>query len=135
MKEFKSKEDSWIVGITYLASVISLYSVFHVLNESISTESLFIAIFLFLVGCVFPIWLVVSLRYKVSQDLLKITCGPFRWNIPLEEIKSVKPSGLIASAPALSLDRLLIIYGKGQVVLVSPADKSGFISAIGKSEI
>ena len=135
MKEFKSKKDSWIVGITYFASIICLYGVFHVLSESTSTESLFIAIFLLLVGFIFPIWLLVSLRYKVDQKSLKVTCGPFRWNIPLDEIKSVKPSRLTASAPALSLDRLLITYGNGNVILVSPTDKSGFISAIGKSEI
>ena len=135
MKEFKSKKDSWIVGITYFASIICLYGVFHVLSESTSTESLFIAIFLLLVGFIFPIWLLASLRYKVDQKSLKVTCGPFRWNIPLAEIKSVKPSRLTASAPALSLDRLLITYGNGNVILVSPTDKSGFISAIGKSEI
>ncbi|OJF70333.1 hypothetical protein BK026_16980 [Alteromonas sp. V450] len=135
MKEFKSKRGNWIVGITYFASVICLYGVFRILSESTSTESLFLAILLLLIGFFFPIWLLVSLRFKVNQESLKITCGPFRWSIPLDEIKSVKPSRLLASAAALSLDRLLITYGNGNVVLVSPTDKRGFIYALGKSEI
>ena len=41
----------------------------------------------------------------------------------------------MASSPALSLDRLLIVYGVGKVVLVSPKDKEGFVSALGINEI
>jgi hypothetical protein len=34
------------------------------------------------------------------------------------------------SSPALSLDRLQIDYGAGKSILISPADKEGFIEAI-----
>ena len=34
---------------------------------------------------------------------------------------------------ALSLDRIAIRYGNGKKLLVSPADKKGFLEAIGQS--
>jgi len=34
---------------------------------------------------------------------------------------------------ALSLDRLKVFYGKKKFVLISPADKAGFLSAVERS--
>jgi hypothetical protein len=36
------------------------------------------------------------------------------------------------SSPALSLDRLKITYGNGKRIMISPADKIGFLKAIGQ---
>jgi hypothetical protein len=53
--------------------------------------------------------------------------------ILLEEIYTVVESTRNpASSPALSLDRLLIRYGGGSEIMVSPADKAGFMAAIKK---
>lgn len=131
MKIFKSKQDAWLIAVLYLSSFICFFASTYVLAEGFSTTNIIIATFTSLVGGIFPIWLIVSLRYLIDEKMLKIICGPFRWSIELSSIKSVEPSSDMASGPALSLDRLLIVYGAGKVVLVSPLDKEGFISALG----
>ena len=135
MMSFKSKQDLWLVAILYLSSAICFFSSVYLLTEDVSVANVFIAAFTFLVGCIFPIWLIVSLTYLIDEKMLNIRCGPFRWKIELSSIRSVQPSSDLASGPALSLDRLLIVYGNGRAVLVSPEDKQGFISALGINEI
>jgi len=51
----------------------------------------------------------------------------------LTEIHSVESSKSVLSSPALSSDRLEIFYGKGKRILISPADREGFIAAINQS--
>ena len=135
MKIFKSKQDTWLIAVLYLSSLICFFASAYVLFEGVSVTNIIIAIFTSLIGGIFPIWLIVSLRYTIDDKMLNITCGPFKWRIELSSIKSVEPSSDMVSSPALSLDRLLIVYGVGKVVLVSPNDKEGFISALGINEI
>jgi hypothetical protein len=50
--------------------------------------------------------------------------------IRLDEIESIVPTHDPRSSPALSLDRLRINYrrrGKLRAILISPADKEGFL--------
>jgi hypothetical protein len=77
-------------------------------------------------------WLLFSTFYEVEGEVLLIRCGPFRWRIPIAEIRSVRDSQSVASSPALSLTRLQIDYGFGQTILVSPDDRAGFLKAIGR---
>ena len=135
MRVFKSKQDTWLIAVLYLSRLICFFASAYVLAEGVSATNIIIATLTSLIGGIFPIWLIVSLRYKIDEKMLNITCGPFSWKIELSSIKSVEPSTDMASSPALSLDRLLIVYGVGEVVLVSPNDKEGFISALGINEI
>ena len=135
MKVFKSKQDTWLVAILYVSSLICFLASVYVLAEDFSAVNVIVAVFTSVIGGVFPIWLIMSLQYQVDEKKLNITCGPFRWEIELSTIKSVEPSTDMISSPALSLDRLLIVHGNGKVVLVSPKDKEGFISALGINEI
>ena len=75
-------------------------------------------------------WLLRSTYYEIDGDDLRVVCGPFRKRIPVGDIASVEPSRSVWSSPALSLDRLRIRYGD-KSILVSPADKRGFIDALG----
>ncbi len=70
--------------------------------------------------------------YTVDRGVLKARSGPLCWKVPLDQIQSVEMTRSALSSPALSLDRLRIRYGKGRFILVSPADKSGFLRAIGQ---
>ena len=135
MKVFKSKQDTWLITILYLSSLICLLASVYVLTVDFSTVNIIVAVFTSVIGGIFPIWLIMSLQYQVDEKTLNITCGPFRWIIELSTIKSVEPSTDMISSPALSLDRLLIMHGNGKVVLVSPKDKAGFLSALGINEI
>ncbi|WP_236631845.1 PH domain-containing protein [Anoxybacillus sp. UARK-01] len=70
--------------------------------------------------------------YIVTDKALKIRGGLFSWTIPLEEIEAITESKNPLSAPALSLDRLQITYGKSKFILISPKDKSLFLKQIKK---
>jgi hypothetical protein len=77
------------------------------------------------------LWMLFGTVYVVADGVLTIRCGPFVWRIPLAAIRRVQASRSVASSPALSLKRLQIDYGTGESILVSPADRDGFLSAIG----
>ena len=76
--------------------------------------------------------ILVGTHYTVDQTTLKIVSGPIRLRVDLGDINSVKATRNPLSSPALSLDRLMINYGKNRKVMVSPADKRGFLKAIGQ---
>jgi hypothetical protein len=75
-------------------------------------------------------WIWFGTGYEISDDELKIRCGPFRQRIPLQEIKEIKRTRSPLSAPACSLDRMEIKYGESKRVMISPADKENFIKTI-----
>ncbi|MCU7856703.1 MAG: PH domain-containing protein [Candidatus Thiodiazotropha sp. (ex Lucinoma borealis)] len=87
-----------------------------------------------LLGTGLPIWLFVSTKYIVTEELLRIKSGPFSWSIPLSSISSVSETRNPLSSPALSLDRLELKYRDGKTILISPANKAKFRAAIGHPE-
>lgn len=76
------------------------------------------------------VWTVLSTYYEITHDLLVAHSGPFSWRIPLKGISSVHDSHSTRSGPALSMDRLEIVWGKGRALLISPEDKPGFLAAL-----
>ncbi len=76
--------------------------------------------------------ILIATYYVVDKEVLRIVSGPFRIRVKLDEIDSVKATRNPLSSPALSLDRLMIRYGNKRRVMVSPADRNGFLRAIGK---
>ena len=119
---FPSKRDWWlgllIWGLTLLAAIPVL------LKPGKGQLIIMIAVILF-IG-----WIWFGTGYEISDDELKIRCGPFRQRIPLQEIKEIKITRNPLSSPALSLDRMEIKYGKSKRVMISPADKEGFIKML-----
>jgi len=76
------------------------------------------------------VWMVLSTYYEITRDLLVAHSGPFSWRIPLEEISSVRDSHSVRSGPALSMDRLEVIWRGRRTLLISPADKQAFLAAL-----
>ncbi len=129
-KRFPSKIDRWILVVLLLALLVQAVAFGAVIFEGASTGGLLViaASTLLLFGLIGS-----TLRftyYEVQRDTLKVVCGPFRWRVPIADIESVEPTRNPLSSPALSLDRLKIRYGKRKVIMVSPADKKGFLKAI-----
>lgn len=77
-------------------------------------------------------WLLRYTYYEVQPgaQTLRIVSGPLVWRVPVQAITSVLPSASPFSSPALSLDRLRIRYGKHDSILISPADRAGFLAAL-----
>ena len=132
-KRFPSKVDRWIVVVLVAGMILQLAALVSVtLTEKDKLPVVILVVttlfFFLLVGSV-----LVFTYYSVAGDQLKIVCGPFRWRVPIDEIHSVEATRNPLSSPALSLDRLRITYGNDRKIMVSPADKAGFLKAIGQS--
>jgi len=74
------------------------------------------------------VWTLLGTYYVVDAASLVAHSGPFRWTIPLREIRSIRSTRDARSGPALSFDRLRIEFGAGRVLLVSPRDKQAFLA-------
>jgi hypothetical protein len=74
--------------------------------------------------------------YEFGDKLLLVRMGIIKWKIPLEAIEAAQPSRNMASAPALSMDRVLITYQRGErrcVILVSPRDTQRFFEDLAQA--
>lgn len=68
-------------------------------------------------------------RYTIDGDILRIKCGVFIDDrVKIANIKSIKKSRSVLSAPALSTDRIMITVSRRDKILISPRDRAGFIS-------
>jgi hypothetical protein len=130
-KRFPSKIDRWLILVFAAAMISQFVALTAVLMYENDPWAVLIITATTLAAAVFIGSLFRFTYYSVEGRVLKVVCGPFRWRVPLDEITSVEPTRNPLSSPALSLDRLRIEYG-GRTILVSPADKAGFLRAIGQ---
>jgi hypothetical protein len=130
-KRFKSKVDRWLL---YLLIAVMVFEV--IVMSIVATqlpdprESIFLIVAALAIVALLGSMLI-GTHYTVDGKVLRIACGPFRWKVPIDAIDSVEATRNPLSSPALSLDRLDIRYGKRRI-MVSPADKAGFLKAIGQ---
>lgn len=76
------------------------------------------------------IWMWFGTGYTVTENELKVRCGPFRKTIALKEIIKVEKTDSILSSPALSMDRLEVEYGHYNQIIISPINQDAFISLL-----
>jgi hypothetical protein len=126
---FSSKVDLWLLIVLLVAVAICGAILAHNWNELLGRGWLFTALIgiPLAIGVIFPLWIVVSLRYFLSDQALRIRCGPFTWRIALGEITAVSETSNPLSSPALSFDRLRIEYGNGRAVMISPEPREEFL--------
>lgn len=125
---FRSKVDRWLVLVLGAAGILAVVAVGAAFQTGEMPLLAALAILLFAVGL--PTWILATTRYDLSNELLVVRSGPFRWRIPLSEITSVATTRNPLSSPALSLDRLRLEYGKGRALMISPRDKDEFLRAL-----
>jgi purine-cytosine permease-like protein len=132
-RRFKSKIDRWIFVLLVVVIVVQIVAVGSAAlqaGDPLLTTGL---IFLMIAVVGLMVWLLIGTHYTVDRDVIKIVSGPFRWKVPIDQITSVSATRNPLSSPALSLDRICIRYGKWRRIMVSPADRAGFLKAIGRS--
>ncbi len=130
-KKFKSKVDRWILVLILVVIVVQVVAVTAAISEA-GEPGMITSLILTMIGiAALMVWLLLGTHYTVDRGIIRIVSGPFRWKVPVDEITSVRPTRNPLSSPALSLDRLSIRYGKRRRIMISPADKAGFLKAIG----
>lgn len=134
MDIFKSKIDKSIIFCLALSIVACLMGTSVMLKIGGTTNHA-IATTILIFGIGFPLWVTLTTRYVVNHQDLKISSGPFSWTIPIDSIQCIKETQSAITSPALSFDRLEIIYGDDKAILVSPVDKTKFIAKLGSEKL
>ncbi len=130
-RKFRSKVDRWILVLILVVIVVQVVAVTAAIREA-GEPGMITSLILAMIGIVaLMVWLLLGTHYTVDRGTIRIVSGPFRWKVPIDEIISVRATRNPLSSPALSLDRLSIRYGKRKRIMISPADKAGFLKAIG----
>ena len=121
-----------MIGVFVFTALVTLPA----LDRTSTVEVIVIAVSVLPVYVLFP-WILYTTDYTVYADEMVARCGPFKFHVKKDSIHSIKPArepmppAIPRSGPALSMDRLAILYGDGRTLLVSPEDKAGFYRAMG----
>jgi hypothetical protein len=132
MRRFNSKVDRWLLVVMIISLVLDLAAMVVVIVTVPEVIVLTVTVVVLLLAAALIGSILISTYYTVDKTTLKIVSGPLRFRVNLDDINSVRATRNPLSSPALSLDRLMINYGKNRKVMVSPADKRGFLKAIGQ---
>ena len=117
----------FIWGVLLAVLSISYYEVFT--HYSFTNVILILLIFFVIFMLVGIVWF--KTGYKITNEYLIIKIGPIIYlEIKLSSISAISRSNSILAAPANSLKRLSIKYGRNGLVLVSPKDEAGFLNTI-----
>lgn len=124
MKVFKSKVD------VALPVVFMITSIPPIIMGIKNGDWMFFVILFVTFALVF--YLLYDTNYTVNKDILKIHSGFIvNKNILISEIKSIRKTDSILSAPAASLtDRIEISYGNSKSMIISPKEKNEFIDEL-----
>ena len=129
-KVYKSKKDQWLVWITWFSNIVIIISVIYLLIfEGITTYSVVYGIAMILV-VLFLYYLLNQTYYVIKDSEILVRCFFFKWTIRIDTIKKIFETNNMLSSPALSLDRLMIIYGDGKKIMISPENKNEFLNDI-----
>lgn len=122
---FRSKIDVWL-GCAILTGILvsGAITVGLLFQEGVAALAI-----IPLLATGLSVWLLLGTWYGVTETHLIVHCGPFRTAVPISSIRAIRPTRTVFSAPALSLDRLEVTHTGGALV-ISPADKAGFIGAL-----
>lgn len=90
-------------------------------------------IFILLILALFIFHLFRNTNYKITDNQLYIKSGfIYQSKIDINQIKKISHTRSILSAPALSFDRLEILYNKFDSVIISPENKEEFVAELKK---
>jgi membrane protein YdbS with pleckstrin-like domain len=126
---YVSKVDTWLAAVMVVAALAAIAASGLLLVVPVPGAWIVVVTLLALtVGL--PLWIFSTTRYLFEGSALLIRSGPFRWSVPIGEIKAVSATRNPLSSPALSLDRILIEYGQAKSIMVSPQDQQGFLAEL-----
>jgi hypothetical protein len=118
MKIYKSKVDWWLIIL------IGCVFGYPIIDGILTNEYFLSAIFAFVLVLFFL--LSKTIRYRIEGENLMI------WNtkIEIKSIRKIYRTNNPLSSPALSLDRLAIVYNKFDEILISPKERDEFIDEL-----
>lgn len=118
MKIYKSKVDWWLIAVILIAFG------YPIVDGILSKEYVLSAVFIVLLVLFY--FLAKSIQYKIDGENLII----WRTKIPIQSIHKVYRTRMPLSSPALSLDRIGIVYNKYDEIFISPKEREEFIKEL-----
>jgi hypothetical protein len=118
MKIYKSKVDWWLIAVILIAFG------YPIVDGILSKEYILSAVFIVLLVLFY--FLAKSIQYKIDGENLII----WRTKIPIQSIHKVYRTRMPLSSPALSLDRIGIVYNKYDEIFISPKEREEFIKEL-----
>ncbi|MBO1626044.1 PH domain-containing protein [Bacillus arachidis] len=120
---FPSKKDAWIYSI-YLAGVAACFAPFLAGGD-------YFLLFFTIPFAILLIWSWFTTGYTVEDEQIIIRYGLRKKRISIKDIRKISKTKNPLAAPALSFDRLEILYGSQfETELISPRDTQRFIFLI-----
>lgn len=118
MSVYKSKVDWWLILL--IGGILCYPIVDGIMTQEYVLSLVFVGLSL-LVFLMFR-----TVKYKIDGPYLRI----WTTKIDIHSIKKVYRTNNPLSSPALSLDRIAIVYNKYDEILISPKDRSAFIAEL-----
>lgn len=123
---YKSRKDSLIGVVIWGVALFLLYSIYEIgfIEVNILGAAVMTALLVLLVSFWF------RTMYKIEGDILHIYYGPFRFQVMISEITSIRHAKNIFTGPSLSIERIEITYSNYRVIQISPKEKEAFVKAL-----
>lgn len=129
-KTYPSKVDAWFLVV--LAVVVGAMFIGMAISVAQHGWLRFLQGAFVVFGVIgFLVWIVLGTNYTLEGGTLVVRSGPFTWRIQIDQITSIEKASLFVrarSSPALSMDRLVLTYGKNKRLAISPAEKEKFLA-------
>jgi hypothetical protein len=123
MKTYRSK-----IG---LELVIPLAIILGGVGILFAFEKIWIGFWLLMACFAFVAHMFFTTKYGVGNNQLRVKCSFFVDIVnPINTITQIKETRNPISSPAMSLDRLLILYNKHDAVIISPKEKDVFLNQL-----
>lgn len=130
-REFAPKVDNWILAVLVGAAIMSVASA--LVSAGTDTRGAVISLLTIVAAFVLVLALAVPTHYTVGDSDLLIRSGVINRRIPLAAIERVYPTRNPLAAPAWSLDRLGVVYTRGQrrsLALIAPKSRAEFLALL-----
>ena len=123
MSKYKSK-----IGLNLLLPIILIVGS---IGAFMAYEKIWIGLLIILIVSIFIGHIFLSTYYIIENKVLRVKSGfIIDEKINIDTILKIEETNNALSAPANSLDRLLISYNKFNSILVSPKEKNEFITQL-----
>lgn len=123
---FPSKKDLWMSMIIWISITLFFWGLYE--STFVQFNLVQIIIMVLLIYLFGSFWL--NTRYKIEEETLLILFGPFKKSVHIQDIKSIRNTKHLFSAPALSMHRIEINYARFETITISPKDKKAFIKEL-----
>lgn len=126
MKVYRSRISIVLAVIMGISCIIVSIALLPIIKD--------INIYAYLAICAFYyaiMWIAFDIKYIIADEKIKIKCAFINMgSIEIKDIRSIENTNSILSAPAASLKRISIRFGKYDDALLSPRNQEDFIQEL-----